>query len=115
MRWLPWCINAAVVPLHEIFNAAMSEPPRALPPPAHAPRYCIVTALGGQYGNDRFPWVATLCGDQPKLSSPVYFGSRPPAAKPERCAICEEKLAEQDQQDARLEAQRGGARARCGL
>lgn len=77
MRWLPFCINhGAVAPF--------------------PPRYCIVVALGGQYGSDRFPWVATLCGDQPRLTSPVYFGARPPSDMPARCARCDELLAEQD-------------------
>lgn len=84
-RWLPWAINHAV----------FLQPPGVLIEES-PPRFCIVVALGGQYSDDRFPWVATLCGDQPRLSSPVYFGSRPPTEKPARCARCEELLAEQD-------------------
>jgi len=85
LRWLPWAINNGAIP----------------PFPA---RFCIVTALGGHYGGDRFPWVATLCGDQPRLTSPVYFGARPPNEQPARCARCEELLAEQDRKDALFSA-----------
>lgn len=88
MRWLPWAINH----------------PTALVPPGvvieqRPPRFCIVIAQGGQYGEARFPWVATLCGDEPKLSSPIYFGSRPPTERPERCLKCTELLAKQDAEE----------------
>lgn len=104
MRWLPWAVNHPV----------SLVPPGILQQDAPA-RFCIVVALGGQYGADRFPWVATLCGDQPRLTSPVCFGARPPTELPARCARCDEMLAEQDRVSIDIDPGTFEAGFRCGL